>query len=431
LFDLVTLVNGHPPELCVKGPCNLDCLFCRHREAAPAVDLDEHLSDLTGAVDDLARQGHTELAWGRYWYEPTMFPHLAKAIRHARDMGIRKNMLITNGVRTSDTAYLEDLVRNGVTGISMSVYEYDVESSRTLTEREGVLEAKLATAEHCRRLGITLFSSVMTMRCNYLKVGEIARMFGQLATSLVFAPIAPTRRVPWFLPPFSGMADALKRDVAPRRLRANVQVGGVPLCLDPGLPRTPYRTSHVPVAWTNACAGCADKAHCCGLSAKYLALYGDDEIVKRTLVHRPLELQELRDASAAPEWLDGDCGEGGEPRVGNVLERLLARLLTERPPTGVRIERVLCEHHHSATVELRVGDRPMSLLVALQADAPPSPLLGIGPLVLMLPSGASLDAEARSGLRAMARVLKAALISPQHDWFVDAIRALSARRGRL
>lgn len=412
-LDLLKL-GSRRPELSVKGPCNLSCFFCNCRSDAPAIEAGPHFEQVREQIERLAAAGVKSASWGVFSYEPTTFPRLPELLAHAFARGIERHQLITNGIRTADRGYLQELHDHGVRELSMSIFEWDEVSADTLTDGRGVLAAKLATADHCRSLGIELLTPVILMRVNYLRVREVLSLYRGLSSSFSLRPIYPGigERVSFFLPPVTGVAEALATRCADLDLGgATAVLGGIPACVRE---RWADALSGFGIAGDEAkegarcCTDCADHPACAGLSPEYLELYGDAELREEAVVHRPIELSELVD------WAEEYIGRtGGQLNAGTAagLHRLLEALLPSLPLPcdGYLLEALEEAHHDRVSLRLHSPSETFHLIVALRSQVAQG-LETVGPLTLMLPrEEGPLDAPRQGALRALVARLEGAL----------------------
>lgn len=400
--------DGRGHHLSIKGRCNLACAFCNCRGDAPDFEVDAHFAEVVRKIDELARAKIREATWGVFSYEPTTYPRLPELLRYARSRGIKKSQLITNGIRTADPAYLQELVDSGLTSISMTVFEYDEQSADALTGATGVLAAKLATAAACRRLGLTLFTPVILMRVNYQRVNDIVRLYADVSDRLSLEAIYPGmwNRVPWFLPPLSGMVESLA-EICRRPWGTQLQLANVPTCIAARHERTlakVRRHRDLEGRYSKICDGCAWRSKCSGLRQEYLDVYGDSEIAEGRTIHAPIALDELM------KLVGGYIADGSGHRhaadpssisamlVSRRLSALLGELLLGAEPAppcaGYAIDSIEPAHDHRAVVRLRADGDALDVLVvatSITADG----LSRVGPLTLMLPRGHAVATMAR------------------------------------
>lgn len=402
-------------QLCVRGPCDLACLFCNLRGDRPRLDSEQHFAELCEEIDWLARVGLRSASWGVYHHEPTTYERLPQLLQHATDRGIQQNRLITNGVRTADRDYLRQLKQAGLSSLSVTLVEFDEASADALCQGQGVLAARLQTFANCRELGLQLQPVVLLMRANYQRAEQILQLYGEYLDAPLLQLIQPTmeQRVSWFLPPLSGVLEVVC-EAARARPQKPLTLLEIPRCvrLHQQIPANlRFRGSSQGVHFA-ACEGCPWRDDCGGFPEPYLQLYGDGEAAGE-LLHRPLSVDQLarrcqRHLAAAARTVQAPerPARPGE-RSSRRLLALVSRRLLQRPPEqlgGLRVEQVELSHHQRVVVTLSHGGARFSLLVAWSQKADKA-LIRAGPLALMVPTGEPLDTLRLLATRQVARAL--------------------------
>ena len=396
-------------QLCVQGACDLACLFCNLRGDTPDVDDDEHFEALKAEIDRLASQGIRAASWGIHHREPTAFARLPELLRHARQQGIARNMIITNAKRTADRGYLEQLEDAGASALVVTLSEYDDESADLLCQGSGVAEARQKTFEHCRDLGLSVHPVLLLMRANYRRVGDMLDLYGDLLEAPTLQLVQPTmeERAAWFLPPLSGVLEQVA-EAARQRPSLTMTLVDIPRCVrrrhgDESLPNLLYREESCHL-FPAACAGCAERRGCCGFTREYLQIYGEHELSQEQARHDPISLEELSRLCAP--YLDGkdsSDGGGGAPEGQRLLEQVSNSLLRQQLPRGLTVTSVELAHNHRVAITLRYRGQRARIFVAWRNKVQGS-MMAAGPLALMHPRDEPLDTEAK--LKAARYVLR-------------------------
>ena len=140
------------PVVPITSACNLDCPVCYtiNRNERPYMMTEETfaaiLERLAGRDDDLDIINFTG-------GEPTLHPDLPKLLRMARDAGIRRLTVSTNGLRLRDEAYVRELAAADVR-IVLSLDTFDDATDRVLLGATTV-RAKLEVLDLLKKHDVT------------------------------------------------------------------------------------------------------------------------------------------------------------------------------------------------------------------------------------------------------------------------------------
>jgi len=397
-------------QLCVRGPCNLACLFCNLALDRREVDEAAHEAALTAEVDRLARQGVSAMSWGIFHHEPTTFDGLPRLLRHARARGVAPSRVVTNGIRTADPAYCRELRDAGADGLVVTLCEHDRQSADLLCQGEGVLAARRRTFENCRDLGLEVFPVLLLMRANYQHLGAALDLYGDLLDTFTLQPVQPTmgERVPWFLPPLSGVMEVVAAE-ARQRPHLTLTLVNMPACIrrrhGPDLPNLRHRADRQGVI-PPACGGCREQDGCCGFAAEYLEQYGDGEATAAEARHDPLPLEELKrrcDMFIRQRRQEHRLGDGVVPAATRRLLDVVEEILGASPDTKISVEGPTLAHHERVAVVVKHRAHRATVLLAWRR-ADQQALVNAGPFALMLPRGEEGPGPMKLA-RALARVL--------------------------
>ncbi|RJO69394.1 MAG: radical SAM protein [Myxococcales bacterium] len=297
--DLISLHNwelgasgASEAVLRITYRCNARCPFCwvGNEKAEPAAEtIDAALAALAGLqVKELSFSGG----------EPMLNPDLARWVARARELGIPRVILQTNGSLLASATRLRALRLAGLDMLLLAVHAAEAESGRRAFG--GLLDGETpwnaldtALAEGLAVVANTVFyaENVSQLLPIAARLLETARRHGRDlywnissaapmgATEQAYRSLAPRledlRRV---LPE----AIRLLHD-SPVRIRGFESACGLPLCvlgdaigLLEDLPSHPELGDdffHPPV-----CDGCSMRSHCFGLRRRYAELFGADEL---------------------------------------------------------------------------------------------------------------------------------------------------------
>jgi MoaA/NifB/PqqE/SkfB family radical SAM enzyme len=288
--------------LAVKGRCNCACLFCNPERTHLVPPADEHLKELVETVDALAERGgdNSEIVWGQYDYEPTTFEYLPRIMAYARKLGIKRQGLNTNALKTADLRYLAMLQKCGLNELHVSLFGFDEASVDLLCGLPGAFQAKKQTLENCARLKIGVRFRVLLMRANYRRFLDLLRLYEshierekRMVIHVIHHNFPASN--PYYMPPFSGVLEVIS-EAAARHPGWRFDVCDVPRCIldhhDPGRPNVRMLGGD-PQTYPRLCEGCEKNEGCDGFHEAYLNLYGDEERRSKRVIHYPIELDAL------------------------------------------------------------------------------------------------------------------------------------------
>jgi len=75
--------------------------------------------------------------------EPTLYPHLARCIGHARQTGFKRISICTNGSRLADQAVLDNLIAAGLSRVAFSIHSHRASLGDAITRRKGSFDEKI------------------------------------------------------------------------------------------------------------------------------------------------------------------------------------------------------------------------------------------------------------------------------------------------
>jgi len=213
--------------------------------------------------------------------------------------------------------------------------------------------------------------------------------------------VQPTmeERASWFLPPMSGVVEAVV-EAARRRPAQTLTLVDVPRCVrrryGEQLPNLKFRQESCKV-FPGTCAGCTERSGCCGFAQEYLEIYGEEEIHGEQALQSPISLKELgRRCSSyvSGTGRDDKTSSRGAPVGRQLLEQVSQNLLHQELPGGLAVSKVELAHNHRVAVTLQYRGEQTRIFVAWR-NKTKRMMMAAGPLALMHPRDEPLDTEAK------------------------------------
>lgn len=121
-------------------PCNSACLYCAvppHEDAQGFLPLTE-----VGSIIAAGAQVHCDRAI-LIGGEPTIYPHLGEVLAQLADAGLHDHIVMTNGLRLADPAFVDLLYRGGVRTVHLSIDTLDSAVYDQLSRSVGRLPKQL------------------------------------------------------------------------------------------------------------------------------------------------------------------------------------------------------------------------------------------------------------------------------------------------
>lgn len=302
--------------------CNNRCRFCSNGDPPPEERRWAELATVEAEIRRRREEGAEAI--GFLGGEATLYPHLERVVRLARDQGFRRVALCTNASRLADPDCLDRLLDAGVTRVAVSIHSHRAQVEDEITRRTGSFAEKvralgnLVAAEQERRLPDGLSLNTVLHRKNVEHLDRFVSFMARLGVrSIRFNFIRPCREAEGsksWVPRFSLVTRGVRRVIALNEsaLHLAINFGDIPLCkyprrviADPVL-RQRYvgewwdLTTDVSVTWRHlrkpmspnamhfnwqkrrlefkdfapACGNCVVRDRCEGVWKKYLDIYG-------------------------------------------------------------------------------------------------------------------------------------------------------------
>ncbi|MGZ3448852.1 MAG: radical SAM protein [Polyangiales bacterium] len=284
-------------EIALDYRCNLRCIGCRACE-----DTGESLTGIRARLED-ARARNIENLWIGGG-EPTLRADLLSIVATGKKLGFARILVQTNGMRLAYPAYVEALVRAGVTDVSVNAKSHRAEVHDRLSRGEShallvralenltgkvalaadVLLAK-STAEDLPETiaffadrGVTRFTLWLLSAADiddpevHAEVPRIADLHRVLRQAVAVADARNVELVSMHTPPCTLPAELRGRYFPARSLALEV--------VDPSGRAFPLEASPFEGgAYMSSCSACSVRPACHGPRADYLRLHGAAEMV--------------------------------------------------------------------------------------------------------------------------------------------------------
>ncbi len=294
--------------------CNNRCVFCSsglitsfklagQEETPPAL----------AELDEARRRGARKVTF--VGGEPTLQRDFPRILKHARDLGYEEIVVFTNGVRTQQRAYIEQLVAGGPLTFRVSIQGGDEATHDRVTGRPGAFQRILDGLALMNELGQPITVNACLNVSSYASVGgyaEIARRYGVHQVHLdQVNPHEIGNRPPGYVdtilvryseqaPHLARMLDEFERKLGPD---FDVNLGNIPYCV---MPEWAHRIHHAgELTWVRSanlgglapaghdkyerkterklkpesCKDCAFDPVCTGVFVEYADNFGTDELV--------------------------------------------------------------------------------------------------------------------------------------------------------
>lgn len=231
-------------EINIGKTCNNKCVFCLDgmptKEDKAFMPWDEMRAEL----DAYRATGH--LSVGFLGGEPTTYPFIVDAVRHAHDIGFTRIALATNAMMLRRERFLDQLVEAGLNRVTVSMHGHTAELEDRLTMVPGGFEKKCTALRHLvKRRDAGLFSEGVSVNIvlngwNYRVLPKMMKFFletmdlADLRTNYV-RPEGYAEGNPDLTPPYTKVVPVLMKAVLLNEFHFKkvFTFGGVPMCMLP------------------------------------------------------------------------------------------------------------------------------------------------------------------------------------------------------
>ena len=259
--------------------CNQRCGFCTFRRS----------SDEPGFADAARIGRDIEAAAGARTLvlsggEPTLLPSLIEHVRHARRVGIESVVLETNAMLLAYPERAAALAEAGLTRVRVGLHAATPARADEVSGTPGGLALTLRGMKSARDAGLELEASIAITRASLDELPRLpALALAHGASELLLRVV--TDAEPRWVARYDELVPAVIELALAARERSMIARfdgrHGVPLCFFPerrrypelfagGVPREAHGFERI-----EACEGCAARARCPGVPARYRALHGD------------------------------------------------------------------------------------------------------------------------------------------------------------
>jgi len=151
--------------------CNIKCVFCYYRDNLDAPN--RTVVDILADVSYAYRNGVREIDFSGG--EPTIHPDLPKLISAAKQLGMERVCIITNGWRLAEHGYFLELKNAGLDEALFSVHGASAEVHDQLTAVSGSFERISRAMKISVELGVVVRTNTVVNRINLDDLLEISR----------------------------------------------------------------------------------------------------------------------------------------------------------------------------------------------------------------------------------------------------------------
>jgi len=150
--------------------CNIKCVFCYYRNNldAPNKTAPRILNDISYAF----RRGVREIDFSGG--EPTVHPDLPFLIGMAKEVGVQRVCIISNGWRLAEKSYVRSLRDAGLDEILFSLHGPNSEIHDRITDTPGSFRRMIDAFGHAAEEGVTVRTNTVVNRLNYDRLHEIS-----------------------------------------------------------------------------------------------------------------------------------------------------------------------------------------------------------------------------------------------------------------
>lgn len=161
--------------------CNIKCVFCYYRNSlgAPNRTSAQIQKDISYAF----RLGVREVDFSGG--EPTVHPELPLLIGKAKQAGIHRVCIISNGWRLAEKGYLRSLKDAGLDEILFSLHGPDNDTHDRITDTPGSFRRMIEAFGHAVAEGIDVRTNTVVNRLNYDRLNELCGLVSRFSPAQV------------------------------------------------------------------------------------------------------------------------------------------------------------------------------------------------------------------------------------------------------
>lgn len=131
--------------------CNLSCSFCSCWEWKK----DPYLAtkdNIVKSLNDYFEKGYDTVSF--LWWEPTLHPLIREFISIAKDIGFKDIHIVTNGIKLEDKQFLNDMIKNGLNLITLSLHFLNTKKYSFLTKQFNAVKNIILNKDNIKNLEI-------------------------------------------------------------------------------------------------------------------------------------------------------------------------------------------------------------------------------------------------------------------------------------
>ena len=231
-------------EINLGKSCNSRCVFCLDGQATRAEAAFTPWEELRAELERWRAEGY--LSVGFLGGEPTVYPHLTRAVAAAAALGYTRITLATNAMRLAQDSFVTELVDAGLTRVTISMHAHTAALEDGLTTVAGSFAKKCQAIEHLQqhrargalRDGVSV--NAVLSRVNYPHLPRMLRFFFEqlglddLRVNFI-RPEGNAAHDAELTPPYTAVVPVLVKAILLNEyhFKKVFTFGGIPLCMLP------------------------------------------------------------------------------------------------------------------------------------------------------------------------------------------------------
>lgn len=166
----------------ITPKCNLRCLHC-YSESGPTRRISEGLQyeDWRQILVEAALLGCEKVQF--IGGEPTLYPHLNKLVKDAREQGFSFLEVFTNGTILTDSMF--DQFKQSNVNLAFSVYASEEDSHDDITQTQGSFARTMESMREAILRGIRVRASVIRMPKNSNQIEKLVAMLSKMGVTSI------------------------------------------------------------------------------------------------------------------------------------------------------------------------------------------------------------------------------------------------------
>ncbi|MGD0526893.1 MAG: radical SAM protein [Polyangiaceae bacterium] len=279
--------------------CDSACLFCAQRGLEPRTSSDV---EVRRSLDEARAGGSAGVTF--VGGEPAIDGRLEALVTRARQLGLARVGVQTNGWALGEAGRVEALARAGLTDVHLSIHGAEARVHDWHVGRAGAFEAAMRTWAAARAAALDVVVATVLTRSTFRALTPMPRMLASRGAAgwCIEVPRwrgdaarAADRVVPRLA---LALPFALHAIDAAEALGLPAFVRGAPSCL-----LGPWAARALDADrrdYGTACRGCPSRDGCVGVDAEYLARFGEGELAACALTKRDDRHAEVRAMFVGP-----------------------------------------------------------------------------------------------------------------------------------